>query len=682
MARKSWNLDKLNKAYAAEIAEKFSLDPFSALLISQRGFSSDEEIRDFLGKDTELCDPFLLPDMEIAVERINDAIFDNEKICVYGDYDCDGVTATTLLYSYLDIQGADVFYMLPDRIGDGYGLHNNVIDKIKAEGTSLIITVDNGISAIEEAKYIKELGMDLIVTDHHLPGDELPDCIAVVDPHRDDSECPFCDYAGVGVAFKLCCAIEGDDDSIINGFADIVAIGTIADIVPLRGENRTLVRLGLYALNNSVRKPGIDALLYVTGLGDKQILSSNISFGIGPRINAAGRMGSAEEAIKLLISDDLSAVSEMADKLNNVNNDRHSAEGKILDECISITSAHKIAAHNPVLVVYGDGWHEGVLGIVASKLLDRYCRPAIVLSNKDGISKGSARSIEGFSMFDALSACSDCLEVFGGHAQAAGLTIKTERIPEFIEAINEYARGKQPFYPSVHVDCKLNTDGINLNLLDSIKMLEPFGAENPLPVFGIYDLTIDGINQIGDNKQHLKIYAHKEGKQNQIALMYFNASATDFPYKLGDKFDALVALDKNEWNGVTRVSIIIKNTRPAGTDDDIMVKSEIIYDKAILRNCTREEASFAIPGRPLFARLYKYLKTVGGNYSNYEYIAYKVAEDGDNLCKTRIAMLAMRQLGLIDINDVGVITVPHTENKFDLGTAPIMMYLKEVSSNG
>lgn len=679
MARKSWKLDKLNKTFAAEISEKFSLDPFSALLLAQRRFKTDEEIKDFLGKDFELIDPFLLPDMEIAVERINDAIFDYEKICIFGDYDCDGVTATTLLYSYLDIQGANVFYMLPDRIEDGYGLHKNVIDKIKAEGTDLIITVDNGISAIEEAKYIKELGMDLLVTDHHLPGNELPDCVAVVDPHRDDCDCPFCDYAGVGVAFKLCCAIEGDDESIINGFADIVAIGTIADIVPLRGENRNLVKLGLNAINNSVRKPGIDALLFVAGLSDKQIYASNISFGIGPRINAAGRMGSAEEAIKLLISDDLNAVSSMAEKLNKINNDRHTAEAKILEECERITNEHPFAIHNPVIVVYGDGWHEGVLGIVASKLLDKYCKPVIVLSNKGGISKGSARSFEGFSMFDALSACSDCLEVFGGHSQAAGLTIKTERIPEFIDAINNYASKLDEFYPSINIDCKLNIDSINIELLDSIKSLEPFGADMSAPIFGIFDLTIDGIGQLGENKQHLKIYAHKEGKQSQITLMYFNAGFAQFPYKQGDKFDAIVALDKNEWNGTTRVSIIIKDTRPFGSDDDLMIKSEIIYDKVTLRNCSEKEAKFAIPDRPLFARLYKYLKQNNCYLNNYEYISYKVCEETDNLCKVRVAMLAMRELGLIDVNDANLITVPTVDNKFDLNTAPVMMYLKEVS---
>ncbi len=682
MARKKWSLGELNKARAAEIAEKFSLDPFAALLISKR-ISNDEEISSFLGHDDSLCDPFLLPDMELAVERINDAIFDYEKICVYGDYDCDGVTSTALLYSYLDIQGANVIYMLPDRIENGYGLTRNIIDKMKAEGVNLIVTVDNGVAAIEEAEYIRELGMDLVVTDHHLPGDKLPNCVAVVDPHRLDSDCPYRDYAGVGVAFKLCCAIEGDDEPIINGFSDLVAIGTIADIVPLTGENRQLVKLGLSVLNSDYRKPSIDALLYVAGLGDKQIASSNISFAIGPRINAAGRMGSANMALELLLSDDPATVAEMADNLNKINNDRHAAEGKILDECLSLIEKNPKIIYSPVIVIYGKGWHEGVLGIVASKLLDRYCKPVIVLSDKDGISKGSARSIEGFSMFEALSACSDKLIVYGGHAQAAGLTLKTEDIPEFIASMREYAYKMPTFYPTINVDCKINTDSINVSLLDAVKTLEPFGAENSSPLFGIYNLVVNNVTEIGDKKQHLRIFAHKEGKQNEITLIYFNTSRSKFQYRQNEKFDAIVTLEKNEWNGATRVSIIVKDTRPADIDDDMMVNAEKAFDLVMIGKIDSKLSAYATPDRPLFARIYKFLKSRDDiSSSSYEYIFSNVAEEGDNICRIRIALVAMEELGLIKINSDGIIETPITNDKKDLNSAPIMMRLKEVSTIG
>lgn len=680
MDRKKWNLGQLDKELASKIAEQFSVDPFVALLLSKRGMTTSEEINSFLGRTTESVDPFLLPDMQKAVDRINDAIFDYEMICVYGDYDADGVTATALLYSYLEMQGANVTYLLPSRTGDGYGLSNAVVDRIKAMGTQLIVTVDNGISAIDEAKYITSLGMDLVVTDHHLPGDELPDCIAVVDPHRQDAQCPFKDYAGVGVAYKLCCAIEGDDRAVREDFIDLVAIGTVADIVPLKGENRTFVKQGLRSLNQFMR-PGIEALVNVSGLADKQLVASNISFGIAPRINAAGRMDSAEKALDLLLCEEEEIAIEIANELNDANALRHTEENKILADCNKLIYENPDRSHMPVIVMNGDGWHEGVLGIVASKLLDMFQRPVIVLSNReDGFSRGSARSIEGFSMFDALTACSEHLVMYGGHAQAAGLTLKTEDLDAFMSALTEYAYAQPLFYPSLKVDCKLNTETISLDLVDSIKLLEPFGADNPAPLFGIYNLVVDGLTALGDKKQHLRIYAHKDGKDNQITLMNFNVPKGVFPHKVGDKFDAIVTLDKSLWNGQDRLSIIIKNTRPAGVDDDMMVKCVKLYDKIELRSTiTADEAKFATPERPLFARLYTYIKKNQGLHINsFEYMANKVCENGDNMCKARVALLALYELGIVNYDAEGYLFIPDVENKFDLNTAPVMQYLSEV----
>ncbi|MEE1299352.1 MAG: DHH family phosphoesterase, partial [Acutalibacteraceae bacterium] len=328
MSRKKWTVQKLNKDLASTIAERYSIDPLTALLLTQRGFDTFDKLDEFFDDSEEWIDPFLLPDMDKAVERINEAIFDGERICVYGDYDCDGVTSTTILYSYLEAQGADVTYMLPERERDGYGLSNQVVDRIAATGTKLIITVDNGISSVEEAKYIKEKGMELVVTDHHLEGDELPDCVAVVDPHRNDKDCPFEDYAGCGVALKLCCAMEGSDEEVMQEFADIAALGTVADMVPLVGENRKIVLYGLKLLN-TYRKPGIEAILEKAGLSEKTLDSTSISFGIAPRINAAGRMGTAERALDLLLADDPYSASEMAEEVNVMNSQRHSEEDKI-----------------------------------------------------------------------------------------------------------------------------------------------------------------------------------------------------------------------------------------------------------------------------------------------------------------------------------------------------------------
>lgn len=680
MDRKKWNLGQLDKELASKIAENYSVDPFAALLLSKRGLTTREEIDSFLGRSVDTVDPFLLPDMQKAVDRINDAIFDYEMICVYGDYDADGVTATALLYSYLEMQGANVTYLLPSRHGDGYGLSNTVIDKIKSLGTKLIVTVDNGISAVDEAKYIKSLGMELVVTDHHLPGDELPDCVAVVDPHRLDAQCPFKDYAGVGVAYKLCCAIEGDDRAVKEDFIDLVAIGTVADIVPLKGENRTFVKEGLRSMN-AFKRPGVEALVNVAGLEGKQLIASNISFALAPRINAAGRMDSAEKALDLLLCEEPTAANEIAMELNEANASRHDEENQILEDCTKLLYEDPYRSHMPVIVMNGDGWHEGVLGIVASKLLDTFQRPVIVLSNRDdGYSRGSARSIEGFSMFDALTACSDHLVMYGGHAQAAGLTLKTEDLDAFMKALTEYAYAQPLFYPSLSVDCKLNTDNLGLDLVNSIKLLEPFGADNPAPLFGLFDLVVDGVTELGDRKQHLKIYAHKDGRKNQITLMNFNVPHGVFPHKVGDKFDAVVTLDKNLWNGQERLSIIIKNTRPAGVDDDTMVKCVKLYDKIELRSkLTSEEIKFSTPERPLFARLYTYLKKNQGlSMNSFEYMANKVCENGDNMCKVRVALLALIELGIVNYDTNGDLFVPEVSAKFDLADAPVMQYLSEV----
>ncbi len=687
MGRKRWNIGKLNKDLAATIAERYSIDPFAALLLSQRGFSVGEKIEDFISTEMNLCDPFLLPDMQVAVDRINDAIFDYEKICVYGDYDADGVTATALLYSYLEAQGANVTYMLPDRERDGYGLSRDVVDRIHGLGTNLIITVDNGIAAVEEADYIKELGMELVVTDHHLPGAVLPDCVAVVDPHRMDCDCPFRDFAGVGVAFKLACAIEGDADSVIYDFAHLVAIGTVADIVPLNGENRMLVRQGLLSLN-TFKTPGIEALVNVCGLGEKAIVSSNISFGLAPRINAAGRMGSAEKALELLLCEEPLAASEIAAELDAMNAERHKAENEILAECEAYISAHPEIVHNPVLVLRGENWHEGVLGIVASKILERYLRPAIILTSKGDITKGSARSIEGFSIFDALTACAEHLSIYGGHEQAAGLTMPTENFESFVADINEYAYSLPNIYdvyPEIYIDCKLNSETLSVELLNSLAVLEPFGAENPSPVFGLFDMVIDNLEFIGDKKQHLRITAHKNGKQRSVSLMKFNTAKSDFAYRIGDTIDAAVVLDKNEWNGMTRLSIIVKDIRPVGLSDDEMVRSEKIYDLiATRRTLTAEQAEYAMPDRLLAGEIYSYLKFLQRDddlceLHDLERILATVRANfpDANLCRVRVSIDALLEHTLIEITDAGKIKIVPAGAKVDLFTAPTLEFIAD-----
>ncbi|MEE3312509.1 MAG: single-stranded-DNA-specific exonuclease RecJ [Acutalibacteraceae bacterium] len=677
MSRKKWTVQKLNKDLASTIAERYSIDPLTALLLTQRGFDTFDKLDEFFDDSEEWIDPFLLPDMDKAVERINEAIFDGERICVYGDYDCDGVTSTTILYSYLEAQGADVTYMLPERERDGYGLSNQVVDRIAATGTKLIITVDNGISSVEEAKYIKEKGMELVVTDHHLEGDELPDCVAVVDPHRNDKDCPFEDYAGCGVALKLCCAMEGSDEEVMQEFADIAALGTVADMVPLVGENRKIVLYGLKLLN-TYRKPGIEAILEKAGLSEKTLDSTSISFGIAPRINAAGRMGTAERALDLLLADDPYSASEMAEEVNVMNSQRHSEEDKIFTEAIAYLQDHPELAHMPILVVSGKGWHEGVLGIVASKLLERYLRPVIVLTDKGDLCKGSARSIEGFSIYDAMNSCRDMLNTFGGHELAAGMSIKTEWLDEFREKINEYAYENASVYPETRIDCKLNPAGLSMDVLDSIRMMEPFGTGNTSPVFGLYGVVIDSVQGMGNEGRHKRLTFHKDGDRTMVNGIFFNQP--EFPYQRGDKVDLVVTLGRNEYRGNVSLSVYIRDIRPAGSDDDAMAASEQLFDKMLAgRRLSGEEADRLTPDRSYFAGLYRYLKANEGvPYSAYEYIhrkVYPVEDESTPLCKTRVTLLAMRELGLLTTDDEGRIHIPDQETKVDLSDAPVLQKL-------
>ena len=679
MGRKKWNVCKLNKNLASEIAEQYSIDPFAALLLVERGFTDKEQLDDFFDTDESLMDPFLLPDMQKAVDRINSAVFDYELICVFGDYDADGVTATTLLYSYLEAQGANVTYLLPDRREDGYGLSRGIADKIKALGTSLIITVDNGISAVEEAEYIRELGMDMVITDHHLEGEELPKCAAVVDPHRRDCSCPYEDYAGVGVAFKLCCALEGSDERVLSAFGDIAAIGTIADLVPLTGENRKIVKSGLRAINEFPR-PGVEALLRIAKLDGKTVQSSNVAFGIGPRINAAGRMEHPDSALDLLLADEPEEAANLAEHVNQLNVDRHKAEEQICREAEVFLKNNPEFAHEPVIVVSGEGWHEGVLGIVASKIAEKYLRPAIVLSQTETVCRGSARSVEGFSIYDAIRSCRGILNAFGGHELAAGLSLDADKIDEFRKSINEYAYNKRRVYPETSIDVKLNPASISVGLLDSIETLEPFGTSNQSPVFGLFGMTIESVSALGTDGQHKRLSLYRPGKIGRVTALKFHS--TDFCYSAGDRVDLIVTLNRNEFNGRVSVSVIIKDIRPASADDDQMVTEELLYDRIMAgRRLSAAEAQKAIPDRQVFAAVYRFLQTGRQlDTGDYEYICMKAGYGEEDLCRIRVALEAMRELGLTAISPEGRISISHVDGKVTLTEAPIIKKLQKLTN--
>lgn len=673
MARKHWNVCKLNKDLASKIAQRYSLAPFSALLLIQRGLDTPEKLDAFFDDSGRLEDPFHLPDMQKAVDRINQAIFDGERICIYGDYDCDGVTSTALLYTYLETQGADVTYMLPNRLTDGYGLNMNVVDRMKELGTQLVVTVDNGIAAIDEADKIYALGMELVITDHHLEGDRLPRAEAIVDPHRKDKNAPYQDYCGAGIALQLCCAMEGSSERVIEDLGDLAAIGTVADLVPLTGENRKIVQMGLRLINNEPR-PGVQAIIEKSGLSGKAITSMEISFGIGPRINASGRMDTAEHALDLLLAEDPEEADALAEEINQLNQKRHSEEDKIFSEALQYLESHPREAHAPVLVVAGEGWHEGVLGIVASKILEKYLRPVIVLSIKDGKAKGSARSISGFSIHDAIKSCEELLLTFGGHELAAGLSLDPRNIDEFRNQINQYAYGRERVYPQMDIDVRLNPDAVSLKLLSSLEVLEPFGMANQSPVFGLFKMKLDDVSIIGEKGDHRRLTMHRDGQNTRIQAVCFRVP--NFPYQAGDVVDTIVTLHRNYFRGVESVSVFIEDIRPTGTDDDAMVRDEILFDRVMSgQPLSAEELKKIRPNRKVFAKLYQYIqRTKSVSIQNYEYLNRITGVN--SLIQTRIALEAMRELGLLTIDSGGIIHLPKMEQKVNLLTAPIMQTLE------
>ena len=676
MSRKKWVFSKFDKEYAAEIAERYELSPFAAVLLAGKNFETEEELEDFLSDDTSFqVDPYELPDMDKAVSRINRAIENFERIMVYGDYDADGVSSTALLYLYLRDRGADVQYYIPDRITEGYGMNLDAVREIKERDVDLIITVDNGISAILEAEKIKALGMELVITDHHRPGDILPDAVAVVDPYREDYEGSFNEWAGVGVAFKLVEALSDGDEEVVNEYADLVSIGTIGDVVPLISENRAFVKCGIEKINASHRY-GIAALREVTGMLTHDMTSSNVAFTIVPRINAAGRMGSADRAIKLLISDNKEEAKILAEEVNEANILRQQTELKIIAEAEAKIEKSVDMVYDRVLVVDGKDWHSGVIGIVAARLTEKYARPCLVIGVSDGIGKGSGRSIEGFSLFDALSHVSDCLDHFGGHTLAAGFTVEEDKIDELRRKINEYAKEIEMPRPQLKIDCRISPAYVNVDLLDEINMLEPFGAGNSQPLFAMMGMKIEKIEGLSQNK-HTKLTLSKG--DTKIVAMRFGMSPDSLDFVAGDTVDVAAIFDKNEYMGNVKVSVIIRDMRFSCMAEENVIRSEMIYEKFRRKEkLSSEEINLLYPDREFVGKVFRILREGVWNKSD-EALAIRSGDDGLRLCAVKVSLDVLEEMGLIIRNNkTKEISLSPDQVRADLTQSKILKSIKEV----
>lgn len=677
MSRKKWITAHIDKEIAAQVAENHSLDPFTALIIASRGITEYEDVEEFFENDFSFCDPYLLVDMEKAVDRIVSAIENNERICVFGDYDADGVTATALMYSYLSGKGADVMYYIPDRVSEGYGMNCSAIDTLKEQGVRLIVTVDNGISALDEIDYANSLGIETVVTDHHQVGEVLPNAVAVVDPHREDCNVHFKDWAGVGVAFKVVCALEkGDYFEVLNQYADIITIGTVADVVDLRDENRAIVKYGVAKINSNPCN-GINALRQVAGVGEKTLNAVGVTFSLAPRINAAGRMASATTALKLLLSDNLVDALSIAEQVDMCNRQRHTAEAEIMEAATAHIESNDKLKHSRVIVVCGEGWHHGVIGIVAARITEKYGKPSVVITFDGDEGTGSARSIEGFSVYEAIKYSGEYLTHFGGHTMAAGLGLKRECVTDFFNKINEYAGSIPDVVPTLVIDCKLNPAYINTQLVESLEGLEPFGAGNPQPLFGIFGVRLSSIRPVGEGNRHLRLGFNKGN--TQFNAMKFSTTLEEFPFREGDTVDLAVRIEKNEFRGEIKASVQIKDIRFSGVDEDKLFKSQALYEKYLRGDTlTVQEAKFLTPSRDFLLGVFNIIKGYMSWDFDIEALLMRAGCPVERYCTMAIAVDVLCELGLAR-RENGTLLFDGDGKKADLSQSQI---LKDLISRG
>lgn len=679
MILRKWEVRPLDKERAAAFAQTYGVPFFLAMLMNIRGLDDAAHLREFLGEGEPLSDPFLLKDMDKAAARITRAVDNMEKIAVYGDYDADGVTSTAMLYSYLETRGADVIFYIPQREGEGYGMNIGAVEYLKEQGVSLIVTVDNGISSVQEVARANELGIDVVVTDHHRPQEILPDAVAVVDAYRPDDTSPYKHFSGVGIAFKLLMALEdgaGDVEDLLEAYSDLAAIGTIGDIVPLTGENRTLIRAGLERLSQSDR-PGVQALLANAGIAGKALTSTNVAFTLVPRINATGRMGAPERAVRLLISGYEEEAEVLSEEICADNEERRRVEAEIAEAAFADIEA-KGYMKDRVVVVDGENWHHGVIGIVASRVTERCGKPCMIISRGETEAKGSGRSIEGFSLFEAICACGDLLIKFGGHPMAAGITLKPENIEAFRKRINQYAAEHFPQMPTqtVTLDCKLNPAALSVSMAQSLTQLEPFGNGNPQPVFGLFNMELSNVTPVGGGG-HLRLTLEKNGAV--ITAMRFNTKPEELPYHIGDKIDLAVQLEAREFHGQPSLTVIVRDMKFAAFNTEKNIASLASFEKwqrgEVL---SAEDKNRLYPDRACLAAIYRALRTVNGKETDQVRFVSQFGKDMTlGLFKT--ALLVFEERGLVHseiADDTFTATLIETSGKTDITRSPVLLALQ------
>jgi len=656
--------------------------PLTAMILSARGIRDGRTAREYLDCDAQLPDPFLMKDMDLAAGRVGLAMARGEKIAVFGDYDVDGITATCLLTDFLRSHGANVVSYIPGRLEEGYGLNPIAIHQLSSEGVNLIITVDCGITAVEEARLCESLGIDLVITDHHECKDALPRAAAVVDPHRPDCGYPHKNLSGVGVAFKLAAALSGSQEEVLAEYADMVCLGTVADVMLLQGENRVFVSRGLESLRHT-RRPGITALMQETGCVPDTVSASSIGFMLAPRINAAGRMGQIDLAVELFLTDDPHRASDLAQQLCDLNRQRQAVESEIYDQAVSMLPQNRVPE---AIVLANETWHQGVVGIVASRIAEEYCCPTFLICLDGEHGKASSRSFGGFNLFSSLTVLAPLLESYGGHELAAGFTITRGKIDEFRTRIcrlaSEYYQDDTP-RTILDIDCAITPELLTIGGIESLNALEPCGNGCPKPVLMMKKLTVERINLVGGGR-HMRL--RLRSGRTAINAIYFSATPESASIQTGDLVDVAFVPQINEFRGERSVQMNILDIRPccsAECSPDVLG-----YHALQQKRLTPELAAQLLPDRSTLAMVWRYLAGSRGI----------IRETPMCLCRKIVRWSGMplslgRLLTCLDIfADVGLlqtrrqhkyVTIQLTpgSEKADLNRSQTMQYLLDVKES-
>ncbi len=556
-----WNVIGFDRPSAVGLCRS-GLNPLAAVVLASRGVTDMAGVAEYLADDlSALLDPMGMRDMDKAAARVRQAIENGEHTAVYGDYDVDGITSSCVVADYLRGRGLECDIYIPERLEEGYGVNSAALDTVRSRGASLVITVDCGITAAEEARHAKALGLDMVITDHHRCGGELPEAVAAVDPMRPDCPYPYKGLAGVGVAFKLICAVEGpgSEERLLRRYGDLVATGTIADVMPVTGENRVLIKRGLEMLRAGGR-PGLDALRRASGMEGRTPTVGNVGFSIAPRINAAGRLGTTDVAVELLLTRDPGRARELASRLCDLNRERQRLEGEMFREAVGLLDGHP--PEGPI-VLASDSWHQGVCGIVASRLTERYSLPAVMICLKDGVGRGSCRSVPGFNIYEAIAECGDCLLGYGGHEMAAGLTVAEDRVDELRQRLGRLYLD-HPELPErvLNIDLEvIKPELLTLQNVEALDSLEPYGPGNPQPVLCMRDMTVENCAALSEGK-HTKLWLSRGG--SVFEAVFFSKSPEALGVRTGGRCDAAFTPQINEFRGRRTVQLCLCDYVPLG----------------------------------------------------------------------------------------------------------------------